>query len=659
MNKINQLDIISTYSDNSIWDKLFLVEFSNNKYWNDQLLQISNLVDSEIESILSSETSWKNTFLKFKKVCSFADYFVNFIYIYKSMNRTSKSVNEFLEKASTISDEIWVKVTSNEDVIRKFKQLKNITKSSNKKLILGDWLKNLFDAHQNGQKKNQYNKHYSNLQSSIEAFNKHNDDILKGSKNSIFVTPKDKHLIIGLSKATLKTAKKNAITNNVDGWIFYVSDHNILSICSTAQNRNFRKLAYKKYQSTHVNGQHITKNNAIIKQIMVNKHKIANVLNKTNYADLVISNHLLNTKYKVNKYLDKMELGVEEKALEIINEMKSMALKDNVRKLKPWDHYYYFTQLEKKHKNKSVKFKEFYSFDTAFPKIIEFFEKSLNLKFELLGYSKKDFNSCYYKITDKNTGHIMHLILNPFEKPNKTGCYQYDISTKSKIGKETTPSVQYIECDINVNNFSFFELSCLIHEFGHAFHTFLSQDEDAYAKNVSYSWDLIEMPSQFLEFLVFDYNFMKKISKKTISKQEFLSLVSAEQYFEAYYVHRNIKKNRIIFNTYLNFRPYSQTNIHAEVTKMMEQEGIIYNISQDSYMSYENYLSDYAPVGYIYLLSAQIAQKIDRTNLRHVFDNLFNSSQRVGFKDVLNQFVDISDLDINSHINKELPIFTY
>lgn len=659
MNKINQLDIISSYSDNSIWDKLFLVEFSNTKYWNEQLSQIVPFIESEIQSIVDSKTSWKNTFLKFKKLCSFADYFVNFIHIYKSMNKTSKTTNEFLDKASEVTDEMWTKVTSNEEVIKKFRQLQNITKSSSKKVIIADWLKNLFDAHQNGHKKNQYNKHYSKLQSSIEDFNAHNDAILKSTKSSIFVNSSDKEQLIGIPGSILKVAKKNATAKGLNGWLFYISEHNILSVCANAKNREFRERAYKKYQSTHSNGQHITKNNAIIKKIMLNKHNIANVLNKTNYADLVISNHLLNTKHKVNKYLDKMELGVEEKALEIISDMKLMAKADNVRKLKPWDYYYYFAQLEKKHKNKSVKFKEYFSFNDAFPKIIDYFEKQLHLKFELISHDKKDFNSFYYKITDKNTGHIMHLIFSPFEKANRSGCYQYDISTKAKFGNETTSSVQYIECDINVNNFSFFELSCLIHEFGHAFHSFLSKDEDAYSKNVSYSWDLIEMPSQFLEFLVFDYNFMKKISKKPISKQNFLSLISAEQYFEAYHIYRNIKRNRIIFNTYLNFRPYSQTNIHAEVTKMMEQEGIIYNISQDSYMSYDNYLSDYAPVGYIYLLSAQIAQKIERKDIRFIFDNLFNSSQRIGFKDKLNQFVDISDLDINSHINKELPIYTY
>ncbi len=95
MNKINQLDIIATYSDNSIWDKLFLVEFSNNKYWNDQLLKIVPFVEAEMESIVNSNTSWKNTFLRFKKLSSFADYLVNFVHIYKSINKTSKSTNEF------------------------------------------------------------------------------------------------------------------------------------------------------------------------------------------------------------------------------------------------------------------------------------------------------------------------------------------------------------------------------------------------------------------------------------------------------------------------------------------------------------------------------------------------------------------------------------
>ncbi len=659
MNKINQLDIIATYSDNSIWDKLFLVEFSNNKYWNDQLLKIVPFVEAEMESIVNSNTSWKNTFLRFKKLSSFADYLVNFVHIYKSINKTSKSTNEFLDKASEITDDVWVKVTTNESIIKKMRTLNNTVKSQTRKVILSDWLKNFFEAHQNGFKKNQYNKHYSKLQSSIEDFHNHNNAILNSNKSAIFINTSEKDKISGIPKSALRIARQNATAKNFDGWLFYVSEHNILTICANAKNRQFRELAYKKYQSTHSNGQHITKNNAIIKKIMLNKHNIANVLNKTNYADLVISNHLLNTKHKVNKYLDKMELGVEDRAIKIINDMKAMAKEDNVRKLKPWDYYYYFAQLEKQHKSKSVKFKDYFSFDDAFPKIISYFEKNLHLKFELVSHNKKDFNSFYYKITDNKTGNVMHLIFSPFEKPNKSGCYQYDISTKAKFGNETTPSVQYIECDIDFNNFSFFELSCLIHEFGHAFHSFLSQDEDAYSKNISYSWDLIEMPSQFLEFLVFDYEFMIKISKKAISKKDFLSLISSEQYFEAYHIYRSIKRNRIIFNTYLNFRPYSQTNIHAEVTKMMEQEGIIYNISQDNYMSYDNYLTDYAPVGYIYLLSAQIAQKIERNDIRFIFDNLFNSSQRIGFKNKLNQFVDISELDINSHINKELPIYTY
>lgn len=181
------------------------------------------------------------------------------------------------------------------------------------------------------------------------------------------------------------------------------------------------------------------------------------------------------------------------------------------------------------------------------------------------------------------------------------------------------------------------------------------------------SWDLVEMPSQFLEHLVYDYEFMKEFSNhyqtnEKMSQEFFLKIIENQQFFDSYYIYCNIQTYKTQLWIHENFKPYSSKNLQEIVEGKLSKNGIIYNIAKDNYMTDIDHNQDYGPSGYIYLYSAQLAYQLYQKkpkNLRRIFTNTFNSSKNKNLRTHMAQNFNLKQIDIHDFIKKGLPINVY
>lgn len=677
MTSLTKIDLKESYLQNTIWENLFQINFRDTEFWNKELSSFVHFLNEEANSFVENQLTWNGSYFRFKKLVSIVKYFANYFSNYSQIHFHRKvEVNELLEVAQNDINNLYNKLYTDKAILKKFKEFLKLPLSEKQKQIVNTWLISFFQDHHNQDVKKSYNNISYKLQNHITDFLENNNELYKNEEHSIFI-PKDKAVLTdGLKIETIEEGFRNAKELGLRGWLFYMNEYTALKLIRESNNRNLRKKAYQKYQKINRYGQFTLENGYVLKNILQEKHRIAKLMGKNNYAELVLSKYLMNTPNKAYNYLDNIEATLLPKIQKIEQEIIELANKDKISELKAWDVPYYFQKLNLKYNPGVGKlFENYFSFEEVFPKIIKFFEKSFNLSVKPYNFKAVGNDGIYcYRVEDLKSKRHGYFLISPWNNPKKQLCYQIDYLKSDTIENGfVLPNVQFIELQIKRGKdgkspMEFWDMVTTIHEFGHAFHSFFDSVDDHINKNLAMSWDLIEMPSQFLEHFVYDYGFMKSMSshcvtKKKITKNEFLAIIQNQQYLDCYYTYCNIQKYKAQLWIHEQFQPYSLKNLQEMIESKLSKKGIIYNIAQDEYMTYSDYNLDYGPTGYIYLYSAQLAFQLFRNlknkNLRGIYSNIFNSRSKKNLKDHINKNFNLTELDIEAFIKKNLPISLY
>lgn len=672
---ITKLDLIEEFSNNTIWDKLFRVNFNNTEYWKEEFDGFNKFLQSEIVEIVNQPISWKTTYVRFKKVVSVCKYISTYLGMYGEIHfNNKKQVGNLLGNVQATIDNFLNGCWTNTALIAKFKSLTTLKLTAAKKEIHEAWISNFFQDGEDLDTKKHYTKISRKLQGHINTFLENNQQLQTGLKNWVFVPNTKFSILFGIQEDVLSTAAQNAKNVGKDGWLFIITEATTYNIIRECKNRQFRQRVYKKYQKINHTGAFTFENGEVLKDILSQKHKIAQLMGKKNYAELVLSKYMMNTPKEAYTYLDKIEKALLPTIGNIEQEIKSLAKLDNIADLEAWDVPYYFQRINAQKNAYKYKFEEYFCFEEVLPKLISFFEEKFCLSIEktdFKGVNNKD--TMCYRIEDKKSERHGYIILSPYNNPKKGTCYQLDILKSDTIENDVIiPHIQYIDLLIskgknNRSQMSFYDMFTTLHEFGHAFHSFFDPIDDQMNKTVKMSWDLIEMPSQFLEHLVYDYDILSGFSAhfktgEAMSYDFFLKVIENQQFFDAYHTYCNIQTYKTQLWVHENFRPYSGKNLQEMVESKLAKKGIIYNIAKDDYMTYNDYNLDYGPSGYIYLYSAQLAYQLFEKkpkNLRKIFTHTFNSDKKQDLKAHMEKNFDLDKIDIQKFIRKGLPINIY
>lgn len=68
------LNLEKKFNENTIWDNLFKTNLNNIVFWEPELLSFKLFLQSEIDKLLQSPTSWDKTYFPLKKIISAVQY---------------------------------------------------------------------------------------------------------------------------------------------------------------------------------------------------------------------------------------------------------------------------------------------------------------------------------------------------------------------------------------------------------------------------------------------------------------------------------------------------------------------------------------------------------------------------------------------------------
>lgn len=681
----NKIDFIATYEDNTIWTKLLLVDWLAFTQYEDNLDRFLAYIDAKIIESTQLPPHWDYTFINIKRISAILSYIANAIDIYTEYNvmHLAKEDKDKILSVAKKAQTMFQNLSTNEKIINKFKILKKDNNDKEQVLLLNHWLKNFFDINMKKETKEEYIKLISQLETYSDQFQKNHQEALWLEEYALYIPLNKSNWLAGIHTNILDIGKRNAKHINKEGWVFYIEDTTASLLLGQAQNRLFRKKIYENYQALNSDKRLLMNNDAVLRNILSTKQKVAQLYKKDNYSELVLSSYIINKTEDVYNYLDSLEYELKPLIKNVNRNLATQASEDGIKELKPWDIPYYYTQIKNNNSfTKADIFSQYFSFEDLWPKLLKSLATKLDIQITKQTYALANENNelLFYCLTDKRSNKVGYLMISPYDNEFKVLPCEKDILFSEYLENDNLlPFVQYISLELtkgkNRTPLSLESLSIILHELGHAFHSFFSPTKDALVNTSQIGWDLIELPSQFLEHLVYDKNFLIPLSKHYKTKAKITEdiihgVIEKAQYFQGYETYKDILKYRANFWLHENFKPYSTKNPHQIVEDKLASEGVIYNIARDERMLCLHHEMDYGTTGYIYLYSAQLAFQLyeyyidnDGHNqpfiLRNIYEDIFNDPKNGKMKDYLEKYVELDKTNMLKFLQKKWDVDLY
>ncbi len=312
----------------------------------------------------------------------------------------------------------------------------------------------------------------------------------------------------GLPESVKDAARLLAKQKEKEGWIFTLDYPSYIPFMTYADSRELRKkmaIAFGKkgFQDNENN------NEQIVLDIVILRHKRANLLGYKTHAHFVLEERMAETPEKVlsfsNKLLKKAKPAAEKEFLSLQNYAKEL---DNIDQLQKWDSAYYSEKLKKKLFNLDQELlKPYFQLENVIEGAFTIANKLYDLTFkEVFSIEKYHENVKTYQVNNKD-GEAISILYADFHprEGKRNGAWMTSYKPQQIQNKINQRPHISIVCNFTKPTetqpslLTFNEVTTLFHEFGHALHGMLANTTYNSLSGTSVSWDFVELPSQILE----------------------------------------------------------------------------------------------------------------------------------------------------------------
>ena len=331
--------------------------------------------------------------------------------------------------------------------------------------------------------------------------------LLAGTKEGALISS-DTSELAGLAPADLDAASQAASTRGLSGkWLIPLQNTTQQPALQSLLNRETRKKLFENsWNRTERNDSNDTRSD--IERIAKIRAEKAKLLGYSNYAGWVLENQMAKTPETVEKFLKGLipsTTANERKEAADIQALIDKSGKDF--KLQPWDWNFYAEKLRKARFNlDESQVKPYFVLDNVLEKGIFY------TAHELYGLTFKELHNIpvynkdvrVFEVFDKDGSPLALFYADYFKRDNKSGgAWMDNMVLQSKL-LGTKPVVY------NVTNFikpapgkpallSYDDVTSMFHEFGHALHGILADEEYPSLSGTNVPRDFVEFPSQFNE----------------------------------------------------------------------------------------------------------------------------------------------------------------
>lgn len=340
----------------------------------------------------------------------------------------------------------------------------------------------------------------------------------------------DVTLLQGLSDESKLLAAEKAKRAGKSGWILTIDTACYIEAMTFLENRDLRRVLYDTYVTRASNlGPAAGRwdNSSIMERILCVRHEIANVLGFANFAELSLVRKMAKGPEAVLKLLRDLISKAKPIADAEMHEVRVLAKSlDGLDVIEPWDVFFYSEKLKsQKFGFNSDALRPYFSVDVVLKGLFAIFNKLFSINIVEKACSEKwDASIKYYEVSNASGQLLGTFYADLYARANKESGpgFTYSLVQRKKLvdGSYQLP-IAVVVCNLNppTDNTSallaFEEVKeNIFHEFGHCLQLLLTSAEYVLASGLaSIPWDVVEFPSNFLEYFVKQSDIVSFIGK--------------------------------------------------------------------------------------------------------------------------------------------------
>ena len=326
----------------------------------------------------------------------------------------------------------------------------------------------------------------------------------------------------GLPDYVRRMGRQEAADSGKDGWVFTLDRTSYDSFMKYSDKRDLRKSLYMAYNTRAAGGKY--DNREVIRQIVGLRMKISKLLGYDTFADYELEERMAGNRKAVENFLDNLmahSLPAAEKEISSIAEYaKGNGFEDN--ELQPWDFAYWSEKYRKERYSVNEEaLKPYFRLEDSIAAVFGLAGKLYGLEFEertdIPAYHK---DVRVYDVKDSEGKHLALFYADFFPRKSKRGgAWMTEFRGQYKQdGKDFRPFVSIVT---NVSKpsgdkpslLTFYELTTILHEFGHSLHGILSDGRYPSLCGTNVATDFVELPSQLMENWAYEPEFLNTFAR--------------------------------------------------------------------------------------------------------------------------------------------------
>lgn len=482
----------------------------------EELLQKSR---AQIEKLLQIEEKTYENFAKpYQLIAQEIEEFCTPIFhldSVKNSDLTQKVYSEILPLISIYSTELQ----QNENIYRALKDIQSNSKSilnTIQKKVLGNEIRDfeLGGCALDANKKEELKQINLKLSELSKEFSQN----LLNATNAFELIIEDEKDIQGLPQSDIEIASfEDENDNNKIKYKFTLQMPSYIAYMTYGPNRAYREALYKAYTTRS------PENEKIIETILELKNKKAKILGFENYAVLSLATKMANNENEVVEFLELLAKKGQNKAKEELQEIKDLAKRlDNLEDIQSYDLGYYSEKLKKEQYDIDQEYyRPFFEKESVIKGFVQFLNELFNITFKEVEGEKWDNKVQIFDIYDNDSLQARIYMDLETRKDKRGGAWMHNWHNKyiNQEGKNILPTA-FIVCNFPISNdktpslLRHDDVVTLFHEMGHAIHHLLTQIDEPFVSGINgVAWDVVEFPSQFLEYFAYEAKVLKTFAK--------------------------------------------------------------------------------------------------------------------------------------------------
>ncbi|MCT7467274.1 M3 family metallopeptidase [Aliarcobacter cryaerophilus] len=493
--------------------KEFHIEnFENSSKLLEELLNNSRV---EVEKLLEIKNkTYKNFVLPFAEIGEKINEFITPIFHLDSV-KNSKITSKVYEECLPLISKYESEISQNENIYTSFKNIQSNEKSTLNNIQLKVLENEIRDFELSGcQLENNKKQRLEEIDLALgELSHKFSQNILEAT-NSFSLIIENFEDVKEIPKSDLELAKfeedgktKYKFTLQMPSYIAYMT---------YGTSREKREELYKAYTTR------APQNGEIIEKILALKDEKVKILGFKNYASYSLATKMANSEDDVINFLEELGNKAKEKAIKELEEIKQIAKEDGVDDFRASDISFYSEKLKKAQYDIDEEYyRPYFEQNSVLNGFFTALNELFDIEFKSSNASSWDEKVKVYDIFENNKT-IARIYIDLEARDDKRGgawmnnWHSYYKDSNNNINLPTAYIVgNFPQSTKDIPSLlRHSDVVTLFHEMGHALHHLLSKVEEPTVSGISgVAWDVVEFPSQFLEYFSYDRDILKLFAK--------------------------------------------------------------------------------------------------------------------------------------------------